>query len=101
LILPKIRQYPKRIRVRGEPWDIQFVRKIPSNDTHDVGLCDPSNNTIYIKLKQSPRDTFLTFIHEVIHAMEVEWDFNLPHTQKDDVVDKLERAIGEFLENNF
>jgi len=97
---PKIKEYPRRLRVRGEEWTIKFVRRI-GKDPSTLGLCDPSDRIIYIRLKQSAVETFKTYIHEVIHAIEAENDFDLPHTQKNDMVDKLEQGIAEVLLNNF
>lgn len=97
--LPKVRQYPKTINIRGEIWHIKFVRKVDPQD-ETVGECDPGDRIIKIKLRQSSEDTLKTFIHEVIHAIEAEWDFDLPHSPKNDIVDKLENGLYAFILSN-
>ena len=94
---PTCRQYPKHIYVRGTQWDIKFCRKTP--DTYPgegVGLCDPETKTIYIKYKQPPRETFLTFIHELLHAIEDEYEVEIGHP----IIEPLEYAVANLLENN-
>jgi hypothetical protein len=98
---PKVRNYPKTIRVRGEEYKIKFVRRIPSNDPEDLGLCDPGERILYIRLKQSRIDIFKTYVHEVVHAIEAENDFDIPHARANDIFSKLADGLAEVLLNNF
>ena len=94
--LPKSRRgYPKSLLVKGEEWRIVFVDRIEGKDT--LGMCDPSNRIIYIKNKQSPVETWKTFLHECIHMLEMEHDIRIPHKS----VYKFENAIFELLRDNF
>ena len=93
---PPVRKYPKMIVVREVPWRVRFCRKVP--DGPDLlGLCDPASQTIYIKLKQKPKDTFMTFVHEVLHIFENEYDFDIPHK----IIEQLEKPIAEFMAENW
>lgn len=67
---PNKNEYPNTVLIVDAVWDVKFVRKI--NAANHLGLCDPSTNTIYIRLKQSKEETFLTFYHECMHAYEFE-----------------------------
>jgi hypothetical protein len=93
---PRTRKYPKVVIVRDMPWRVKFVRNCPGSRT-DLGLCCPSQQTIYIKLKQKPKETFMTFIHELLHAFEFEYDFNIPHK----AIEQLEKPISEFVLDNW
>ncbi len=95
--LPPIRKYPKEIRVKDEMYKIKFVRKIAGESSDTQGLCDPNTRIIRIKLGQSAAETFYTFIHEVLHAFEAEYEIKTSHPD----VYKLEKAIGDFLLTNF
>lgn len=93
--LPTKRRYPKTLIIKGEEWRIAWVDRIEGADV--LGLCDPSNRIIYIKNKQSAKQTFLTYLHEVLHALEMEYDISISHR----AVYKLEVAIHSFLMDNF
>lgn len=93
---PKCRQYPKGITVGNAHWDVKFCRKTPDHPPTDVGLCDPETRTIYIRYKQSRRETLMTFLHEWLHAVEFEYEIEIGHT----IIEKLEDAVIEFCEEN-
>lgn len=96
--LPSRREYPKSIRVKDTDYAIKFKRRIQAPDGDAaVGLFDPSEHIISLKIGQTVGELYYTFIHEVVHAFEVEYDIKLAH--KD--VERLEKAIGDFLLVNF
>jgi len=95
--LPRIKDYPKQIEVNGVVWDIKFVRVIKDGNGCNVGLCDESTHTIYIRLKQGLDATFATFLHEVIHCFEFSHNFEIPHK----TVYFLEEAIFAFFLANW
>lgn len=95
--LPTVRQYPKTVKVADEIYKIKFVRKVPGQDENTMGLCDPETRVISIKLGQSVTETFNTFIHEVLHAFEYEYDLEVPHK----LIYAFERALSDFLLTNF
>lgn len=95
-MFPKTREYPNQVIVNGNYWDIKFCRKTPDNPPSDLGLCDPGIKTLFIRYKQSSRETFMTFCHELLHAIEDEYEIDIPHN----VIYKLEDAIADLVENN-
>jgi hypothetical protein len=92
--LPKASQYPKRIYVKGEVYKVTFTTKIKH-----FGDTDSETKVIRIRSGMSKRETFKTFLHELLHAIEFECDFKstLKHSQIYD----LEDAIFELLIDNF
>jgi len=95
--LPKTREYPDSVIIKDEIWSIRFCRSVPDEEPSTVGLCDPSEKTLWIKLGQGRYETFRTFIHEVTHAIEDEYDFTLRHEH----VEKIELGFAAFIVINF
>lgn len=94
--LPSKRQYPRKLLINDQEYTVKFVRKIPK-DKETVGWCDPSEHEICIKTGQSVSETFATFVHETLHAIEFEYGLKIEHA----LVYKLEKAICDFLLVNF
>lgn len=92
LKIPK--RYPSTLIFNGEEYKIKFVKKFSEKDT--VGECDPSSREIRIKTGQTPKETYKTFLHECLHAIEEEFKVPLKHA----VVYKLEDAFFRFLVEN-
>lgn len=95
--LPGYKQYPKSWIIGGFPWKLNYVRNFKFKcDRDSVGLCDPAKKEVVIKYGQGRKDLLKTFIHEIIHAFETEYDFELEHKH----VYALEEAISDFLIDN-
>lgn len=92
LKIPK--RYPKSLIFNGEEYKIKFVKKFADENT--VGECDYSEREIRIKKGQSPKETYKTFIHECLHAMEEEFKIPMKH----EVIYKMEEAFFRFLIDN-
>ncbi len=90
--LPDPSKYPKRIFIKNETYRIVFTDKI----TH-YGDTDPVKCRIRIRAGMSRRETYMTFIHEILHAMAFAGDFKLKHK----TVYALEKSIFELLCDNF
>ena len=95
-MFPKTREYPKEIIVKDQPYDIKFCRNTPEGPDSDVGLYDPETRTLYIRYKQTPKETFKTAVHEWLHAVEDEYGVKLGHP----IIEKLEDAIADLVEKN-
>jgi len=98
------RDYPKIMFIGLELWRLYWFRKIPKGeDKKTVGLCDPSDKTIHVKYGQSDYETLRTYIHEVIHAIQDEYNikFHKNPTKDHEIVEKLEIAITHFIWVNF
>lgn len=91
----KKREYPKEIYIGGSVYKIKFVRTV-LRDHGNAGCCDPEKKEIRIKYGQSPKETFSTFVHECIHALEFEHDLRISHK----LVYQLELAVMDFLMQN-
>lgn len=94
MILPKIKDYPNKIKVGKNKWDLKVVDKV--DDANSYGHADLVNKEILIRKNQNKTDMFKTFWHEVIHAFEEEYGFRLSHRD----IFKLETALAELCVKN-
>lgn len=87
---------PSKIKIRGRVfYQVVWAETIKDNpDT--MGLAEPNEKTIYLKLGMSDTETMKTLIHEVIHAIEFEWDQPIPHK----ITYTLEEGIWKILKLN-
>lgn len=88
--------YPENIGIGSGEWTIVFKDNIDNNSS-TLGLCDGGTNEIFIKNGQSPRETLETFLHEIIHAMEIEYSLVVSHKS----VYVLQMALTDFIVSNF
>jgi len=95
-MFPTCRKYPKDIMVRGTHWDIKFCRSTPEGPDSDLGLNDPEARIIFIRYKQTPRETFMTLVHEWLHAVEAEYEIQIGHP----IIEVLEEVFASFCEEN-
>lgn len=93
--IPKKSEYPFRIKINKVFYTIIFVEQIEYRDP--FGLCDFERKVILLKNKQSQKDLFKTFLHEILHAMEFE--YNIPITHK--IIYQLEESVFQLLKDNF
>lgn len=91
-MLPPNSQYPKKIYISSEVYRVKFVKGLDK-----FGDSDPAKKLIRIKDGMSRRETFMTFIHEILHALTFEHDFDLKHKQ----VYALEKSLFELWADNF
>lgn len=102
MTFPKKSFYRRNWLVNGSIWEVRFARNMP--DPKTVAICDPEQNLILIKLGQTREETFACFWHELLHAFEFEYDFEITeriYERDHAVVDKLERAVVIFFKENF
>lgn len=81
--------FPKELFLGENNWQIRFVRSLDGIKT--LGLCDPADHIIYILQGQSPKERFKTFVHELLHALEYEYSFEMPHKSIYDLEEPLTR----------
>lgn len=87
---------PAKVRIKARvSYEVVWQERI-ADDDHCLGLCDPSKRIIYLRLNMSPAETFKTFLHELLHAISAEHDFELPHR----TVYSLEEGIFRILRLN-
>lgn len=65
-------------------------------DGRDLGSCDPKTKQIFISMKAGKREAERTFIHEIFHAIEFEYDLRIPHA----LIRLLEIPIWKILKLN-
>ena len=83
--LPKI---PSRIKIKNKVvYEIVWIDSF--KDPQTVGECRPWARQIALKTGASERSLFKSFVHEVLHAVEVERGIKIPHRS----IYKLEDAI--------
>jgi len=105
--VPGPQSYPRIWYVNDDVWHLKFSRNL-SYSIHQLdGLCDPSETTIYIRQRQSKMDTLQTFLHEIMHAIEFSYDFDIGskknYTERDmhNYIHAMERYLAEFLVDNW
>lgn len=92
--LPSPSRYPKRIYFHGEEYRVKFVKRFKDKD--QVGEYDSSRQLIRIKKGLTPEETLMTFIHELLHLVELEGPVKIRHKQ----VYALSEALTQvFVEN--
>lgn len=64
---------PKKVCVRETWWEIK------KKAMKDYGACCPTSRTIYIKKGLSAYWTHRTLIHEMLHAAEFEYNYDIGH----------------------
>ena len=91
---------PEFLLIGDSIWSVKLVRKIdyPRHKVRiTVGLADPETCVISLKKSLSTEDKLEYFVHELIHALDHEYDLNIPHK----LVYKLQKPIADFLRANF
>lgn len=81
-------------KVNGSVYTIYFRRKIKH---HLRGLCHGDTKSIDIALGMDMHETLSTVVHELLHAIEFENDFHIPHH----VIYKLEKPLLQFILDNY
>lgn len=60
------------------------------------GECDYEKRQIILNMKQSDRESVVTYFHELAHAISYEYNFDLTESQ----VRNFERSVPYLLKNN-
>lgn len=95
-MIRKMRDFPRCLQIRDNLWEVRFVRRCPNEPEDTLGLCDPGEQVLYIRLRQTPMERMKTFIHELAHALAYEWGIKENH----DIIHKLEEPLLRlFLDN--
>lgn len=95
-------KYPATLRVGDRTYRIRFVKSIrrcnrPVGKGATIGLHDPARVEILIKQGLSEDDTLKTLLHELVHAIEYEYEIKISHSG----VYKFEEALFDFICANF
>lgn len=100
--LPRISDYPKELRIGDETYRVKFVptmRYRTKRGGHRInyGVCYPDTREIHISRGVGRELAFKTFLHEVLHAFEYEYDLPIKHS----LVYLLEDPLARFFLDNF
>ena len=88
---------PKDIIIGDTVWDIVKTKKLIVEGYECDGWADVANSKIFIRSNLSHESTLSTFIHEVLHGLDSEYDLELEHK----LIYKLETAIARLLLDNY
>lgn len=86
--------YPNTMLVGDSVWEIKLVKDIQQSDAY--GACDPQCKTIYLEMAQTRKEMMSTFLHELIHAIEIEYGLTIRHK----LVNNLEVALTNLIVEN-
>ena len=93
---------PKSIKVSGMTYKIRKVKTLYDGEHNGLmGQCNSVTKEIFIcttvnDLKVCGDEMYSTFIHEVLEAINHEYNMNLEH----DKIEELERAIKQVMLDN-
>ena len=86
--------------MRDSIYTLQWVRQF--EDPALLGECCPSDRVIRIRLRQSRESKLHTLVHELIHAIEFEYEFQVVKNHRPgDAVYKLEQGLTQLILVNF
>lgn len=92
----RLKDYPRQIVIKDSIWDVKFVKKLNGHGRMTIGLCDPSDQTISVRLGLDKRERMKTLIHEIFHAWEEEYGLHIPHK----LIYALEDPVVDFIIDN-
>jgi hypothetical protein len=91
---------PPKVKIRrlaGKTiWYKVVYQETIRDDPTCMGNCDPNERIIYLKIGMSKTDTLKTFMHEIFHAIEFEYQTPMPHR----ITDVLEEGVFKILKMN-
>lgn len=86
---------PARVKIKNRvTYEVVWVDSF--KDAGVLGECRFDSKQIALKSDESERETFKTFVHEVLHAMEFERGIKIPHK----AIYQLEDAVFYLLFHN-
>lgn len=74
---PELEDYPDTIRIGKTSWKISFSNEVLKDDW--AGYCCDESRTIYLAAGMGKKETFVTLVHELLHAMDFDFDIRIPH----------------------
>lgn len=69
---------PHKVKIKpGVFYHVVWVDRF--DDAEQVGWCDGNQRLIYLKKRMGKKEQNEVFIHEVLHAIEFEYEIQIPH----------------------
>lgn len=87
---------PKRLKIGSASYKVRLIDDLVHGKTKLDGLCEFSPKQISVESELHYEECESTLIHEMLHAISHEYDFNL----SENTVLALERAIYETFRTN-
>jgi len=88
---------PRQLLVKDQIYSVRFVKNLPDEiKGTTIGLCCAETQTIYIKQGLSKAERVSTFFHELLHAIEFEFEFDMPHK----LIYRLEGPLAQVIVDN-
>lgn len=85
---------PSKVRITSKvSYDVLFSSDLGEDI---LGLCDPENKQITLKIDQTKTEMLKVYLHEVVHAMNFEFEIGITEAQ----TLKLETAVYKLLKLN-
>lgn len=85
---------PSTIKIKRANWNIVFTNTMDFGPDMSVyGLCDPKTRTLFIKKGLTERQTLITLVHEILHALESDCDIDLGHR----IINKIDFVIADLI----
>jgi len=86
---------PEKVRITyGTSYKVEMVEALDKPTI--MGDCDPDLHLIRICSTLSERQILVTFIHELLHALQFEYGIKIAHSS----IDQLDEAIERLLRLN-
>jgi hypothetical protein len=95
--------FAKKWVIGDNIWSVQIKKGLKADGKAVLGLCLPDEHLIQIDAGQPARERVRTFWHEILHALEVEYGFDLGERENkvSVAIEKLEVAIPKLLRDNY
>lgn len=92
------KNYPKKLKINKALYDLEIVPHIEETETLVVrGYHYPDEKKILLLSKQTSKELFSTFWHEILHGLSAEYDIKIRHK----LIYALEGPLAKFIDDNF
>lgn len=86
---------PSQLLVRDQIYTVKFVDRI-RGVKRGRGKCSFESQTIWIKRNMTEPEQLVTFCHELLHAIEFEYEIDIPHG----LIYALESPLAQVIVDN-
>lgn len=89
---------PRHVFIKDSFYTVLFKRNLADfiGIKSVIGYCDGEKQIIFIQIGLSAEVLFATFMHEVMHSIEFEYNIKIPHK----LIYKMDAPLAKFLADN-